>query len=109
MQNYKTVSLVLGAILLVAAIAGASIYFTKQPVAPTERIKVVAVQPSIEAPPPGCDDGNIAGKVVGGVGGGVIGSLAGKGGGKTAATIGGTLGGAYLGGEVLPLNNVICK
>ena len=113
MQNYKTVSLVLGAILLVTATAGASIYFTQHP-APAEKARVVSHRTAQPAQPahqavPACDDGNIAGKALGGVGGGVIGSLAGKGTGKTATTIGGTLGGAYLGGEVIPLKNVTCR
>ena len=118
MLNYKTVSLALGAILLVTATAGASVYLAKQQPAPPE---TAAVQP-VQAPPPHkhhvqhaqntapkCDDGNIAGKAVGGVGGGVIGSLVGRGSGKTAATIGGALGGAYLGGETIPLQNATCR
>jgi uncharacterized protein YcfJ len=116
MLNYKTVSLVLGAVLLVAATAGASIYLTKQPV-PPEKVAVQPTQPirhvqhiqHAQNTTPKCDDGNIAGKAVGGVGGGVLGSLVGKGSGKTAATIGGTLGGAYLGGETIPLQNATCR
>lgn len=106
MQNYKTVSLVLGAIILVAATAGASIYYTKQPV---QAERVVVVKHTSQKAAVRCDDGNIAGKAVGGVGGGVLGSLAGKGNGKTAATIGGTLAGAYIGGKELPLQNVTCN
>ncbi len=106
MQNYKTVSFVLGGILLVAATAGASIYFTQQPV---KTDQVVVVRHATQKAAVRCDDGNIAGKAVGGVGGGVIGSLAGKGNGKTAATIGGTLAGAYIGGKELPLQNVTCN
>ena len=112
MQNYKTLSLVLGAVILVAATAGASVYLSRQQPAPAEKVVVVhkshVGQPAQKAVPK-CNDGNIAGKAVGGVGGGVIGSLAGKGNGKTAATIAGTLGGAYVGGEVLPLQNVTCR
>jgi uncharacterized protein YcfJ len=112
MANYKTVSLVLGAVLLIAATAGASIYLTKHPSAP-ERLsrhgeRVLVTQPVQQAVPK-CNDQNIAGKAVGGVGGGVLGSMVGKGNGKTAATIGGTLGGAYLGGQVIPLQNATCQ
>jgi uncharacterized protein YcfJ len=106
MQNYKTVSLVLGAILLVAATAGASIYYTKEQSQPEHVVVVNHTARNIAVK---CNDGNIAGKAVGGVGGGVIGSLAGKGNGKTAATIAGTLGGAYIGGKELPLQNVTCN
>lgn len=119
MKNSQTVILVLAAVLLVIATAGASVYFTRQTPAAQEKVveKTIIAQPAAvrvvqtqnAAPVPDCNDGNIAGKAVGGVSGGVIGSLAGKGNGKTAATIGGTLGGAYLGGKVLPLNNVTCK
>ena len=74
--------------------------------------KPFATQARAAAPaaarPAGCNDGNIAGKAVGGVAGGVLASNLGKGNGKPAATIGGTLGGAYIGGEVIPLNNVTC-
>ena len=112
MQNYKTLSLVLGAIILVAATAGASVYLSKPQPAPAEKVGVVhrtqVAQPA-QRTVAKCDDGNVAGKAVGGVGGGVIGSLAGKGNGKTAATIAGTLGGAYVGGEVIPLQNVTCR
>lgn len=112
MQNYKTVSLVLGAVLLIITTAGASAYFSKEPLepkkSPVHTQKVVATQPT-QGAATGCNDGNIAGKAVGGVSGGIIGSMAGKGNGKTAATIGGTLGGAYLGGEVIPLQNVTCR
>jgi uncharacterized protein YcfJ len=112
MQNYKTLSLVLGAALLVVTTAGASVYLSRQPAQETATAKppphaerVVVTQPVQRK----CDDGNIAGKAVGGVGGGVLGSMVGKGSGKTAATIGGTLGGAYIGGEAIPLNNITCK
>ena len=112
MQNYKTLSLALGAIILVATTAAASVYLSKPQPAPAEKVAVVhrprAEQPAQQVMPK-CNDGNVAGKAVGGVGGGVIGSLAGKGNGKTAATIAGTLGGAYLGGEVIPLQNVTCR
>jgi uncharacterized protein YcfJ len=113
MQNYKTVSLVLGAILLVITTAGASVYLTKQP-APPEKVAVEPTQHPqharhTQATAAKCDDGNIAGKAAGGIGGGVIGSLVGRGSGKTAATIGGALGGAYLGGETIPLQNATCR
>ena len=109
MQNYKTVSIVLGAILLVGATAGASVYLTKQPASVERAASTQSTQHSAQRVVERCNDDNIAGKAAGGVGGGVIGSLAGKGNGKTAATIAGTLGGAYLGGEVIPLQNVTCR
>jgi outer membrane lipoprotein SlyB len=108
MQDYKNVSLALGAVLLVVTTAGASVYLARQPPAPQPR-KTVAVERVHNTAVAKCNDGNIAGKAVGGVGGGVLGSLAGKGSGKTAATIGGTLGGAYLGGEMIPLQNATCR
>lgn len=118
MKN-KTIALTLGAVLLVAATAGASVLVMNNKTdAPVERTATTSNKtihwndPAPKSTPAhttaACNDGNVAGKVVGGVGGGVLGSMVGKGKGKTAATIGGTLGGAYIGGETIPLNNVTC-
>ncbi len=111
MINYKLTSFALGAVLLMAATAGTSVYFTKQtqqPLPPPAKV-VVKSQPQTQQVVRRCNDDNIAGKAVGGIGGGVVGSLVGGGVGKTAATIGGTLGGAYLGGKTIPLQNSTCK
>lgn len=112
----NTIIMALAAVLLVVATAGASVYLTQENAKPdtveTKRVvhtnTVVKSQPAPTNTAAACNDGNIAGKVVGGVGGGVLGSMVGKGKGKTVATIGGTLGGAYMGGDVIPLNNVTC-
>lgn len=111
----------LGAVLLVAMTAGASAFITRQSLIPDDKPvaeKTLAKNeirwnnPPAQQPAPqrvaNCDDGNIVGKVVGGVGGGVLGSQLGKGDGKTAGTIAGTLGGAYVGGKVIPTDNVTC-
>ncbi len=110
MKNYKMLSLILGGLLLTVTVAGASVYVAKQADKPEKPFVQASAKSQTPTQPsvPRCNDGNIAGKVVGGVGGGVAGSMLGKGTGKTAATIGGTLGGAYIGGEVIPLENVTC-
>lgn len=122
MINKKTALIALGIVALVTTTAVASIYVaremdgkeTKTVSTTTKKTasadKVVWNEPRPAAAPaqPACNDGNIAGKALGGVGGGIAGSMIGKGNGKTAATIGGTLGGAYVGGEVIPLQNVTC-
>lgn len=101
---------VAGAVLLVAATAGATAYVVDRPETPVQKAQVErAAAPQAAPQRVACNDGNIAGKALGGVGGGVAGSMIGSGSGKTAATIGGTLGGAYIGGEVIPLNNVTCR
>jgi uncharacterized protein YcfJ len=135
-MNRKSIALLtLGAVLLVAITAGASVYMTKQHLTEDKAAAVEVKQPTAKRrsasnsikwdnPAPArqqvqrtttvqtasaCNDDNIAGKAVGGVGGGVLGSLVGKGKGKTAATIGGTLAGAYVGGEAIPLHNATCR
>jgi uncharacterized protein YcfJ len=118
MKTNNIIALVAGAILLIGATAGASVYVmenkgdekpqsissTKTPVQKT----VTYTQPR-PAPLPECDDDNIVGKVVGGAAGGIAGSQIGSGNGKTAATIGGAVGGALLGGEYIPTKNVTCR
>jgi len=104
MHTYKTVSLILGGIILIITSAGASVYLYRQSFQPEKNL-VHHSQKSAKK----CNDDNIAGKVVGGVGGGLLGSAVGKGNGNTAATIGGALGGAYIGGKVIPLKNVTCE
>lgn len=109
MLRKNTIILTLGGVLLVIATAAASVYVVKHDIPSKETVRQAPSQRAAAQPKPNCDDGNIVGKAVGGVGGGIAGSMIGKGGGKTAATIGGTLGGAYVGGEVIPLNNVTCR
>lgn len=123
MKRKHITIIVLSAIALVAATAGASalvlnqdkIAKTEAPksshVTQTEQIRWNETAPAPAQPPKvvNCDDGNVVGSVAGGVGGGIIGSNIGDGKGKTAATIGGTLGGAYLGKEFLPTQNVTCR
>lgn len=125
MNNKQITLLIVGAVLLVVATATASTYLAKKepevvaekapaPKKHTNNITWNSNTPPQPQPAPqqqavNCNDGNIAGKAVGGVGGGILASNVGKGKGKTAATIGGTLGGAYLGGELIPLNNVTCR
>lgn len=127
MKNGQMWAIVAGFVVALAGTAAASAYLTKQSV---EGTSVAASRPHVTRtasdvrwddthstntvrttaarPAPACNDGNIVGKAVGGIGGGVLGSAAGKGHGKTATTIAGTLGGAYLGGEMIPTQNVTC-
>jgi len=120
MKTKTIVSLVAGALLLVGATAGASVYLVenmaeKQPVtisaAPVSAPGTVTFSPppSSATLQPVCDDGNIVGKVVGGAAGGIAGSQFGGGTGKTAATIGGAVGGVLLGEEFIPTQNVTCR
>ena len=127
MKDGKTYLLAGAIVLALAGTAGASAYLTKQNLTTTTETSSTVTKPVTHvsqrhsdvrwddnhAQPrtvaaPACNDGNIVGKAVGGVGGGVLGSAIGNGHGKTATTIAGTLGGAYLGGEVIPTQNVTC-
>lgn len=121
MKTKSVVALVAGAILLIGATAGASVYVmenmnddsseTQAVVQTSSKETVTYNQPRTTTTQarPACDDDNIVGKVVGGVAGGVAGSQFGKGNGKTATTIGGSVGGALLGEEYLPTKNVTCR
>ena len=122
-MNTKTiVAIVAGAILLVGATAGASVYMieknsdanveelkTSSAIQTSNKEETITYSEPRQAPRPACDDDNIVGKVVGGAAGGVAGSQFGKGNGKTAATIGGTIGGSLLGEEYIPTKNVTCR
>lgn len=109
--------IVLGALLLVMATAGASAYVLRGQPADNNRSSKETISwsaPRAEAPRAqparvACNDDNIVGKVVGGVGGGLVGNQIGKGKGNTAATIGGAVGGTLLGEEYIPTHNVTCR
>lgn len=122
MKTKSAVALVAGAILLIGATAGASVYVMEnmdEDAAKTEAVVKTSSKETVTynqprtttttQAQPACDDDNIVGKVVGGVAGGVAGSQFGKGNGKTAATIGGSVGGSLLGEEYLPTKNVTCR
>jgi uncharacterized protein YcfJ len=120
MKTNTIVAIGAGALLLVAATAGASVYLMENN-DPEEKANTsttrVSTQETIhynqprqaQAPQPACDDDNIVGKVVGGAGGGLAGSQIGSGSGKTAATIAGAVGGTLLGEEYIPTKNVTCR
>lgn len=108
-----------GALLLIGATAGASVYIMEnmdddKPSTTTEakvssNDKVIYTEQRATVRTVNCDDDNIVGKVVGGAAGGLAGSQVGGGSGKTAATIGGAVGGTLLGEEYIPTRNVTCK
>ena len=128
-RTKKTLLLSVAALALVAVTAGASIYVTKEMDEPAavqtiqkRTIRKEAInwdhasiaprqmpQSTPQQVASACNDNNIVGTAVGGVAGGVLGSNVGKGHGKTAATIGGTLGGAYLGNQLIPTRNLMCR
>ncbi|MGB4107360.1 MAG: glycine zipper 2TM domain-containing protein [Alphaproteobacteria bacterium] len=115
MKTKSLIALGAGAILLIGATAGASVYVMENMVdeSPSStktsaQETVTFNQPQMAALPP-CNDDNIVGKVVGGAAGGLAGSQIGSGGGKTAATIGGAVGGSLLGEEYIPTKNVTCR
>lgn len=111
----NTLAIGAGALILVAATAGASTYILTQDDMPkaseqdTGTFQRASTTQAAPAPQPACDDDNIVGKVVGGVAGGVAGSQFGSGNGKTAATIGGSVGGQLLGEEYIPTRNATCR
>ena len=107
-----------GALLLIGATAGASVYVmenmddeasTQSSSTNVSTKETITYRETAPAPQPACDDDNIVGKVVGGAAGGILGSQVGKGNGKTAATIGGSVGGTLLGEEYIPTKNVTCR
>lgn len=115
MKTKNMIALAAGAILLVGATAGASVYVMdtqgEKPsaVSSTKVKETVTFNQPRPAPLPECDDDNIVGKVVGGAAGGLVGNQIGSGSGNTAATIGGAIGGTLLGEEYIPTKNVTCR
>ncbi len=119
MKTKSIIAIGAGAILLIGATAGASVYvmenmdgnepsdMNKARVSSNETITYN--QPRQVSTQPACDDDNIVGKVVGGTIGGIAGNQIGGGSGKTAATIGGSVGGTVLGEEYIPTDNVTCR
>ncbi len=136
MKRNEIIMVAAGAVLLVAATAGASTYIANPDIfkssAVTEEESVAAIAPAAgsarvpqqpvqqqavqqqpiqanaEPAKPRCDDDNIVGKVAGGIVGGLLGNEIGSGRGNTAATIGGSVGGTLLGEEFIPTQNVTC-
>lgn len=118
MKAKSIVAFAAGAILLMGATAGASVYIMENvvherpahiPAKEASTRETVTFNQVLPAPQPVCDDDNIVGKVVGGAAGGIAGSQIGGGTGKTAATIGGAVGGALLGEEYIPTQNITCR
>jgi len=117
MKTKSIIALGAGALLLVGATAGASVYVmemddnepsdvNKARVSSNETVNYTETRQVRQV---NCDDDNIVGKVIGGAAGGLAGSQIGDGNGKTAATIGGSVGGTLLGEEYIPTKNVTCK
>lgn len=122
MKNHKTLLLVMGAVLLVAATAGASAFITRdvmteKPVE-TKTVKKEQITWNKQQPAPQpqqqqqvkrCDDGNIVGAAIGGAAGGLIGNQFGSGKGKDLATIGGVIAGGTAGHQYIPTRGVLCR